>query len=402
MEFSWSESIQDINNKSISIDFHPDVIVDAMLGTGLDKLIKGEIKEAVNFINATNIDVLAIDIPTGLNANTGRVMGAAIKARATVTFIGLKQGLFTACARDYVGRIFFESLEISDNIKKNVNPTASLLNWDEVKELVPKRSNIAHKGDCGHVLIIGGNIGMYGAPRLAATAAFRAGAGMVSVVTHPDNIMPIILEQAEIMCHGFALDDIDSKENLDNLIKIADVIAIGPGLSTSSWGQELLKIVIKADKPKVIDADALNILSKNNFIINNVVNTVFTPHPGEAARLLGVDIDYIEEDRFNAITALVNKYSGVVVLKGAGTLIAAPDLLPTICPAGNSGMATAGMGDVLTGVIAGLIGQRLSVFNAAKLGVFIHALAADSAMTDGKKGMLPSDLFTYIRLLVDI
>lgn len=261
--------------------------------------------------------------------------------------------------------------------------------------LVPRERN-SHKGDFGRVLVIGGDYGFSGAPRMAAEAALRVGAGLVSVATHPEHAAVLNVSRPEIMCHG-----VRSANKINGLLDKANVVAIGPGLGTGAWGQELLDYVLKSGKTIVADADALNILAEKDQPIKRE-NWVLTPHPGEAGRLLKITSQNVQCDRNASAIKLQQIYGGVVVLKGAGSIIVAPNEQPVTCEHGNPGMATAGMGDVLTGVIAGLIAQQIPISDAAKLGVLIHAMAGDMAAEEGgERGMLAMDLMPFLRKLMN-
>lgn len=259
-------------------------------------------------------------------------------------------------------------------------------------KLTPRTRN-AHKGMYGHVVIIGGDYGYSGAVRLAAEAALRVGAGLVSVVTRPDIALTLNLARPEMMCHG-----VQSVKGLALLLKKATVVIIGPGMGVSTWAKKIWSFVLKSKKTLVVDADALNLLAAKP---TQYVDWILTPHPGEAARLLKCTKEDIQEDRVAAIKKLQKKMGGVVVLKGAGSLVLAPGEPLALCDAGNPGMATAGMGDVLSGVIGGFLAQGLSLADAAKCGVLIHAMAGDLAAKEGERGMLASDLFPYLRHLVN-
>ena len=363
-----------------------DVIVDALFGSGLNKAVTGLYANAIATINQSGAFVLAVDIPSGLNADTGNVMGVAVKANATVTFIGLNQGLFTGQAADYCGDIIYESLAIPDAVLTMQVPSAMRV----IHQPLPRRLRYTHKGVYGHVLIIGGELGYLGAARLAAEAALRVGAGLVSVATRSSHAGLMTINRPELMCHG-----VETGEQLMPLLAKASVISIGTGLGQSDWAIELLiTAVLATQKPLIIDADALNLLACNP-ITNS--NWILTPHPAEAARLLHCTTADIQQDRFAAVSALQAKYHGVAILKGSGSLIASNKTI-AVSNTGNSGMASGGMGDVLTGVLAGLVAQGLSLEQAAQQGVFLHGLAADkAALADGERGLLASDLMPYLR-----
>lgn len=255
------------------------------------------------------------------------------------------------------------------------------------------RPREAHKGMYGHVLVIGGDYGFFGAVRMAAEAALRVGAGLVSIATRIEYASTLNIMRPEIMCHG-----IRSEKGLVTLLDKATVVVIGPGLGQSRWAKKLLLRVIKSKKPLVVDADALNILASKPV---KYANWILTPHPGEAARLLKIKSKEVQVDRLSTIKALQEKMGGVCVLKGAGSLILAPNECLAVCEAGNPGMASAGMGDVLSGVIGGLLAQDIPLVDAAKLGVLVHAEAGDLAAKEGERGMIATDLFPFLRRLVN-
>lgn len=366
-----------------------DIIVDALLGTGLNRPVDGAYINAINAINNSLVHVIAVDIPSGLCTDTGNVMGYAVKAECTLTFIGLKQGLFTGQAAEYCGEIFYSSLAVANEVFDSVSVSARRV----VGRSLPRRNRCAHKGDNGHVLVIGGDLGYSGAARLAAEAALRTGAGLVTLATREEHAGLMNLTRPEIMSHG-----ISQAEQLDDLLKKASVIVIGPGLGQSSWSKALFLACLYSEKPLVIDADGLNLLanlelSKSNWIL--------TPHPGEAARLLNCSTKEIQKDRFASVSALQSKYHGVAVLKGSGTLIASEDGIAVV-NTGNPGMGSGGMGDVLSGVIGGLLAQGLGLNDAAQQGVYGHGKAADlAAKIQGERGLLASDLMPCLQQWVN-
>lgn len=389
-----------------------DLIVDAIFGTGLTRAVEGEWADAINAINACRTrsqnKVVAVDIPSGLNSDTGIVLGTCIKADTTVTYIGLKCGLLTGQARDYVssprGTLEFDNLHIPKEVYGRLSTKSNrrVISHRIIQQKLSPRSRTSHKGSYGHVLFIGGASGMSGAIRLAAEAGLRAGAGLVTVATDSSHAAWLNLSRPELM-----VVPIKKASDLQPLLEKISVIAIGPGLGQSDWAKELLVTVLEADKPKIIDADALNLLSRLSLSsrLNND-QWVLTPHPAEAARLLSsestvYDAREIENDRYKSVEMLQKKYGGVCVLKGAGTLVAAYGNKVMVCTEGNPGMASGGMGDVLTGIIASLVAQGLSLSNGASLGVFLHAKAADLAAEKGEIGLLASDLFPFIRLLLN-
>jgi hydroxyethylthiazole kinase-like uncharacterized protein yjeF len=385
-----------------------DVVVDAIFGTGLDRAPEGVYRSAVDAINASGAGVVAVDLPTGLHADSGRVMGAAVRADVTVTFIGLKQGMLTGAGRLYCGTIRYSSLGVPEEIFERVEPAAARLSLGGMSSLLAPRRADAHKGDFGRVLIIGGDLGMMGAAILAGEAALRTGAGLVTIATRGTHAPAIAAARPELMSHG-----VEEGRELRALLDRATVVAIGPGLGRSAWGARLLGIVLDADLPLVVDADALNLLAISP---ERRDDWVITPHPGEAARLLRCTVAEIERDRFQAVRDLQSRFGGVAVLKGAGSLVCAPSEPPLpravsaprfsqdvigVCDAGNPGMASGGMGDALTGIIAALIAQGMPLANAACLGVALHAEAGDRAAEEGERGLIASDLIARLRGLVN-
>lgn len=367
-----------------------DVHVDALYGTGLTRPPEEQVAHLIAQLNANGRPVLALDVPSGLNANTGQCPGMAIEADATITFIAAKRGLYTGRASGQVGDVELDLLDLPETLWKGTLPDATLL---EVQTL-PPRSRHAHKGDNGHVLAIGGDSGTAGAIRLCGEAALRAGAGLVSVATRESNLVALNSARPELMAHA-----VDGPQALESLLDRAHVLAVGPGLGQAAWGHALWLTALEVGKPLVLDADGLNLLAREPRHFSQA--TVLTPHPGEAARLLECTIPDIEADRFAAARALAIRYRAIVVLKGAGSLVADPDGRLAVCPWGNPGMATGGMGDLLTGVIAALLGQGCTPWQAACLGVGLHARAGDAAAASGERGLMASDLLLPLRRLLN-
>ncbi|OAI16118.1 bifunctional ADP-dependent (S)-NAD(P)H-hydrate dehydratase/NAD(P)H-hydrate epimerase [Methylomonas lenta] len=365
------------------------VIVDALLGTGLNRQVSEEYAALIEFINRAKCPVLAIDVPSGLHADTGNVMGCAVKADVTVSFIGLKCGLFTGEAAEYCGDILCSNLQVPESVFLKLAVAANLFS----KAALAARPRNAHKGNFGHVLLVGGNLGFSGAIRLAGEAALRSGAGLVSIASRVEHVGFLNMGRPELMCHG-----VESVAQLTALLHKASVIVIGPGLGQDAWGQMLWSAVLASDKTCVVDADALNLLAKQPVFREN---WILTPHPGEAARLLGASSREIAADRFAAVKNLQMQYGGVSLLKGAGSLIADQQAV-FVSATGNPGMASGGMGDVLAGMIGGLVAQGLSLIEATKLAVYVHGEAADCAAAEnGERGLLASDLLPKIRELLN-
>lgn len=371
-----------------------DVVVDALFGIGLDRALEGEAAAAVTAINAAARPVAAIDLPSGLHADTGAAPGVAVRAALTITFIGLKPGLFTGVGPRLSGGVAFARLGVPATAESGLEPLAWRITEALHQQLLPPRDRDAHKGRFGHALVIGGEYGTGGAVILAATAALRTGAGLVSVATRPDHVPALLAAQPEIMAHG-----VDDATSLSAVAPQANVLVLGPGLGRTAWSRHLWQAALNREALKVVDADALNLLAGQSLHRDD---WILTPHPGEAARLLATDIPGIENDRPGAVRALVERYGGVAVLKGAGTLVAAANEKTLwLCDRGNPGMASGGMGDALSGVIAGLLAQGLTAFDAARLGVWLHATAGDRASLGGERGLLASDLIAELRGLVN-
>lgn len=367
-----------------------DVYVDALFGTGLNKAPDTLASTLIERINASGAPIMAIDVPSGLNADTGACPGAAVRADFTISFIAAKRGMYTGHAAAKSGVVQLDTLGLPDVLWQDMPIDASLL---DVAHL-PPRARDAHKGDCGHVVAIGGDDGTAGAIRLCGEAALRCGAGLVSIATRGDHLMAIHSARPELMVHG-----VNGPQELETLLARATVLAIGPGLGQHAWGHALWVTALESAKPMVLDADGLNLLARESRLF--ATPTVLTPHPGEAARLLGLSNAEVQANRFSAARELARRYGAVVVLKGSGSLIANPDGRLNVCPWGNPGMASGGMGDLLTGVIAALMAQGCSAWDAACMGVGWHARAGDIAAREGERGLLASDLLGPLRLLAN-
>lgn len=370
------------------LDTEAELIVDALLGIGLKGPVHGVIATAINQINASGLPVVSLDIPSGLNADTGLVENFCVKATATLSFIALKAGMYTLDGPDYCGEIHCRDLQLDTCIAK-LKPSAFLLGSDTLPLPLSTRKKNSHKGTYGSVLVIGGGPGMPGAVSLAAKAAMRIGAGSVSIATWPEHAHSVLPLIPEAMIWG-----IKTAKDLTPLLAKATVCVIGPGLGECDWARTLFLAAITSQLPMVIDASALRLLSEHPQIDDN---WVLTPHPGEAGSLLACSGAEVQRDRYQSAATIQQQYGGVVVLKGTGTIIQTAEKNTFICPKGNPGMASAGMGDVLSGIIAGLCAQGLSLSDAAKLGVWVHAVAGDKvAQTLGETGLLASDLLDIL------
>jgi hydroxyethylthiazole kinase-like uncharacterized protein yjeF len=422
-----------------------DVAVDALLGVGLSRAPQGELAQAIDDLNALGAPVFALDVPSGLDADFGLAPGAAVRAARTLTFIANKRGLHTAQGREHAGAIECDALDADISWLQKHAPAARLLQAHHLGRFLQPRARHAHKGHHGHVLCLGGERGMGGAMRLCAEGALRAGAGWVSVATRAEHVSPLLAARPEAMTHA-----VESGDELAPLLQRATVLALGPGLGQGEWGRGLFAAALRSGKPLVIDADALNLLAAGEgpaaamplFLppmadivglarharedrhpasmdssrrvfddpsmsatggdcdeshSSATAQAVLTPHPGEAARLLGCSVRDIEADRFAAAARLAITFGAAVILKGAGSIVAAPGRTACVIGAGNPGMASAGMGDVLTGVVAALRAQGLAAFEAACAGALLHAAAGDAAARRfGERGLLASDLFDAI------
>jgi NAD(P)H-hydrate epimerase len=332
--------------------------------------------------------VLAVDLPSGLDADTGHPHGTAARADATLSFIGRKLGCYVGRGPDYAGLRCYDDLGVPAQAFSGVSAAAELIGPRHVLAALPRRTRTAHKGRHGHVLVIGGGPGMAGAVRLAGLAALRSGAGLVSVAAHPASVAAAA-GAPELMVTAAA-----TPGDLTRLFERCSVVAVGPGLGTDDWASEMLDAALAAGRPLVVDADALNLLARRTLRRDD---WILTPHPGEAGRLLGVDATQVQSDRLGAARELERRYGGTVVLKGAGTIVLSKSAGAAICDRGNPGMAVAGMGDVLTGAAAGIAAQCRDLPLAAAAAVYAHADAGDRAARAGERGLLASDVIDALR-----
>jgi NAD(P)H-hydrate epimerase len=372
-----------------------DVIVDALLGTGLRGGVREEIGQVIQGINSAGRPVFALDVPSGLDSDTGTPLGQTVRADCTVTFVGLKTGLFIGDGPEFAGTVFFDDLEISPPSATAFKPGLERIVDSEIQRALPRRPRAAHKGNFGRVLIIGSGVGMPGATRLSGEACLRVGAGLVTVAVAPENVAAISAGRPELIC--LQLTDASV---LVEAIEKAEIIAIGPGLGRTPWASEALQAVLATDKPLVVDADALNLIAEAGVPPRD--NWILTPHPGEAGRLLDISTEQIQADRLAALDRLVARYGGTVVLKGAGTLVGTKGRIPGLCERGNPGMASAGTGDVLTGAVAGILAQCRDTWLAARVGVLVHAMAGDAAARTGERGLIASDIARELHNCVNL
>ena len=373
-----------------------EVIVDALLGTGLKGGVHAELAQVIRAINSSGRPVFALDVPSGLDGDAGVALGEAVRAEATVTFVGLKTGLLVGEGPEYAGTVFFDDLELAAAPPAHPAPRLTRIIEAEIHAALPRRARSANKGNFGRVLIVGSGGGMPGAARLAGEACLRVGAGLTTVAVAPENVASIAAGRPELICLPLSGEAV-----LAEALGHADVIAVGPGLGRSPWARAALNTVLASGKPLVIDADALNLLAESAGAPARE-DWILTPHPGEAGRLLGLSAKEIQRDRLAALDRLLERFRGTIVLKGAGTLVGAPGRTPGVCERGNPGMATAGTGDVLTGAIAGVLAQCHDPWIAARVGVLVHAMAGDAAARSGERGLLASDLARELHNCVNL
>ncbi len=365
------------------------VVVDALLGIGLQGKIRENHAQLIRRINATKLPVLSLDIPSGLCGDSGSPLGDCMKASQTITYIALKQGLLAGGASYYTGELVFDDLGVKTSVNDlGIEPSAHRL--IEEKPLLPPRSLNSHKGLFGSLVVIGGSEGMGGAGIMASEAGFIAGAGVVRLMTHEGHRAVALSRTPELMTSNYL-----HQQEVGRWLSGSSALVFGPGLEWSEEIDSLFRHFLDYEKPMVIDAQGLQFLADQPRLKSN---WVLTPHPGEAAKLLGCKSDEIQRDRFFAAKAIQRKYGGVCVLKGAGTLVATAQRIH-VCEHGNPSMSTAGMGDILAGLIGGLLAQGFGLEAAAKLAVWAHATAGDSATRKLGKHLRATDIYPFLRSL---
>ena len=381
--------------EQVITNFSGELIVDGIFGVGFHGPLSEEIKSLIFTINQHKAKRFSIDIPSGLLASTGQVESIAVIADVTITFIVLKQGLLTAMAANYIGELFLDDLNIGQDFIAHASHQTMI--YSQGSADLPKltrRLATNHKGSIGLLLAIGGNIGMPGAIRLSGEAALRCGASLLAISCHERNQALVFNTRPELMLASTSVKTLAKSTILNK----ARILIIGPGLGRDDWAKQMFTLVLLQKKPCVIDADALYFLSKINEYNSQ---WVLTPHPKEASLLLNCTVAEIEADRFNAVKKIAKKYGGICLLKGAGSLISDGQKI-WLNPTGNAGMASGGMGDVLSGIIAALMLQMPNTFKAVRLACYIHGAAADRiADKNGQRGMLASDLFAELQHLVN-
>lgn len=377
-----------------------DVTIDALFGIGLAKDVAGIHAEAIRLMNAAGNPVVAVDIPSGIDASSGKILGGAVLADMTVTFGFGKLGHVLYPGRQHAGKIIIADIGLPDEITSTTE-SGLFLERAVISPLVKSRDRRGHKGSYGHCLIVAGSTGKTGAAALAANSAVRAGSGLVTLAI-PASLNQILeIKTTEAMTLpiddgglGFLGDR--ARDALLMALRGKDSIALGPGISREPDTAELVRLLLKeCPLPMVVDADGLNAIAEDSSILleRKPGALVLTPHPGEMSRLSGLTIETIESDRVAAARNFAQKYRVYLVLKGADTIIASPEGDIAVNGSGNPGMASGGMGDVLTGIIASLLGQRRPVMEACMLGVFIHGMAADLVAAEkGEIGISASDV----------
>ncbi len=381
-----------------------DVWIDAILGTGLKSDVKGFFKTVIEFINGLNKPVFAVDIPSGLNSDTGQVCGACIQAVATSTFAFAKTGHAIHPGPQYTGALDIVDIGIPSPIVEEVAPRQHLLTKDLIQSCLPPRLPDAHKGTTGHLLVVAGSTGKTGAAAMTSISALRSGAGLVTLGIAQS--LNAVLESQVMEAMTAPLPEIQpgvlgesAFTQIKNLMEGKKCVALGPGLGQAAKTKKLVcKIIASSPIPVVVDADGLNNLAGRTPILKSArVPVILTPHPGEMARLADTGVSAVQQDRIKCARDFAEAHKVHVILKGARTVIAHPDGRVFINPTGNAGMASGGMGDVLTGIIAGLIAQGLGPEEACRAGVYLHGAAADSlARSMGPWGYLAGELMAAI------
>lgn len=380
------------------------LVVDALLGTGITGAVTGFYAELIHYINNLKVPVVAVDLPTGMETDSGNIRGECVKANLTVTMAHIKTGLLFSPARDHAGKIVTVDIGIPSAVSEQLHQKIFLVEPEDVKEKLPQRKRDAHKTDCGKVVVFAGSVGMTGAATLTSISSLQAGAGLTKLGI-PESLNPILEQKlTEVMTVPLPETEykslsIKAKDVVSQLIDWADILAVGPGLSTNKETVEFVRWLLTAiDKPMVLDADGLNALAGATHLIPKYKNElILTPHPGELGRLINKSPQEILENRLKIIRDFAKEFDVIVVLKGAPTVVGNSDSSLYINSTGNPGLATGGAGDVLTGVIAGLWAQKISALDAAICGVYLHGLAGDLAAEEfSQMGMIASDLNVFL------
>lgn len=380
--------------------YKADAILDGIFGTGLKGNIEGVASEVIRLINQSGKLVVSIDIPSGINGESGKILGCCVKAHKTVTFGLPKVGLLVHPGCEYTGELVVADISIPGKALEHFNINVNLIDYSLVSNNIPTRFANSSKGDYGKIIIVSGSKGMTGAGCLCASAALRSGAGLVYLAV-PSSLMPIyetVVKEAVTVPVEDEGQGYFTGKYADRILKNfenKDIAVLGPGLSLNEGvGDVVFEIIKNANIPLIIDADALTLISRNTSILKNLkAGAVLTPHPGEMARLTGIKVEDIQSNRLEVAKEFAVKWGVITVLKGARTIVALPDGTVYINPTGNAGMATGGTGDVLAGIIAALAGQKAKLSDAAVMGVYLHGLAGDRvAASKGEHGLIAGDL----------
>jgi NAD(P)H-hydrate epimerase len=382
-----------------------DIVIDGIFGVGLSRAVLGAHAKTIQLINDLDAYKISIDIPSGIDSNTGFVMGTAFHADTTITFGLMKLGLLMGVGCEYAGKIILADIGVPHQAVDYVEPKLYSYDESDVERYLPYRKLDSHKGSYGKVGVIGGCKNMAGAPMFSAEAAYRMGCGLVRICTTEENREIIQSRLPEAMLNTYDPEDKASiREALKNLLKWSDVIVLGPGLGRSTYAQYIVEKVLRDFKEQIIiDADALNIISENLDMLDNTdADVIITPHLMEMSRLNGEKTGEIKENKYEVAKQFAKAHNVCVVLKDARTIVSDGGYQAYINVTGNNGMATAGSGDVLTGVIAGLYAQGLSAFDAAKLGVCIHGFAGqEAAIKHGRYSMIAGDIVKSITRVLE-
>jgi len=401
--FSWNRSKEN-QSRIFSLCVGADLFIDGMLGTGFKGELKGNYLQVVELIEQLPVPVVAIDIPSGVEADTGSVVSCAVHAQITVTMVAPKPGLYLYPGASYSGNVLVANIGLPESILETAASKHYLLDEDMILSLLPFRPKNSHKGMNGRISIIAGSRGFTGAAALCGEAAVRGGGGLVNLLT-PQSVQGILATKlTEVMVKGISEEtngalNLKAVTQVETALENIDVVAIGPGLGQGEETQNFVRAIVEKIRiPAVLDADALNALAANVTLLGKMPLKIITPHPGEMSRLTGLTQEEILTSPLKVAESYAKKWHAVVVLKCAPTIIALPDGYVFINSTGNEGMATGGVGDVLTGTIAALLGQGLSVENAALCGVYVHGLAGDIAAQKGTIGMKAGDIVACLPL----
>ena len=407
LDWSLSKKVQKITLASFNkLKLQKNVIlVDALLGTGIKGVVKKRIYDAVKVLNIKSgkHPILSLDVPTGICSDTGIELGMAVRANVTATFLGRKRGCYTSKGRECSGKIRFSNLSVRQKVLNGIQPNCHIISMEKGLKKLTNRDTNSHKGNYGHVFVIGGDKGFGGAAILAAKAAAKSGSGLTTLVTREEHLTAALTQCPELM-----VISVESGQDVEPHLNRASVIVIGPGLGRSAWSEQMLQRTFwesnRRKIPVVLDADALNLLSDLKLDSTKPKKIILTPHPGEAARLLNKTVDEIESDRFKSVMELQKKYNALCVLKGSGSLVCSSRYRRQyvgVCESGNPGMASGGMGDLLSGLIGSFLAQGLSVVQAVETAVDIHSKAADMAALElGELSILASDVLEDIQYLL--